>query len=64
MTEHWLDRKNRLHQPINPVGFENKPRIDAVTMLKLINLKNAKLGIKRSLHDEQLAFEENNGHLL
>ncbi len=62
MTEHWLTKRLREHKPINDV--ENYPRISAITMLKLIQWRNSMLGIKRSLHEEQLIFEEKNEQVL
>lgn len=54
--KHWLEDPSRERK------FEhehiNMPRISATNMLKLIQLKNSMLGIKRSLYEESVISEE------
>lgn len=64
MTEHWLDRKMRLNQPINPVGFVNPPRMDAHTIRRLIEWRNRMNMVKRPLIEDHLIYEEQNEQVL
>jgi hypothetical protein len=56
---HWIDHCAKNHFALD-LGHKNPPRISAVSMLRLINLKNNMLGIKRSLYEESLIDEEAN----
>lgn len=49
VVEHWIDRRLRLHIPIALEG--NIPRVSAMTMVKLNDLKNKLMGTNYSLFE-------------
>lgn len=64
MTEHWIDRRRREGKPINLIGFVNPPRMSAQVILKLVNWRNEMNGIKRSLFEEDLIYQEKNEQIV
>lgn len=55
---HWLDE--RIKQGKSTVLFGNTIRMSAETILRLTELKNKLLGVRRSLHEESLIHTEKN----
>lgn len=56
VTEHWMTKRLRQHQPINDPS--NVIRISAKSILLLHNEKMKQLGTSRSLHEESLIQDE------
>lgn len=57
VTEHWMDRRLRLHQPINLP--DNVIRITATALVKMNEYRNKLLGTDISLHElAQMADDE------
>lgn len=49
VTEHWMDKRMRLHLPINDES--NVPRISAETLVKLNDYRNSMLGTDYTLYE-------------
>ncbi len=55
MTQHWMISKVK---PYNLQGHMNMPRVSAMTILKMNNLKQSILGTKRTLYEQELFDQE------
>lgn len=64
VNEHWLDKALRQKKPLYAVGQQHGARMSAEVILWLVNWKNEMLGIKRSIYEETLIYEEKNEQVL